>query len=153
MLRKLAIIAYYVRCLVLPLRTPAVVPMLAVLGCVSLKSGLPNAAGSIPDTTGISAIARQWREDSLGCSRIRDRKKAKLLSEYILSKSMNRADVVLLLGAPDKLGGGGGKLNMEYYFDAFCQNDVVVDTLDYCWMNIVVSLKSDSVMSINMPCS
>jgi hypothetical protein len=138
---------------VVPLLLAISVCCILDVGCQGARDTVITPAKQVGRDLDIASLAAAWKEDSSGCKQVRDRDKAALISSYIISRHYTRGDVLKMLGPPNGISGGCNGVNLVYVFDVSCMNGRMIDTLDYCWMNIVVSASTDSVVSINMPCS
>lgn len=131
---------------------------------VSNRAQLKNALSKL----GISEISdstllilEEWRLDSLGCMRLRNMDKIlKVASELdLIGKS--REFVVQVFGPPNFVKSVELYIpsideqtftGVGYYFDSICRNAALVDSSDKCWIEFLVSQKTNTVVDISDVC-
>jgi len=95
------------------------------------------------------SLILQWRNDSLGCKKIRNYEMAVLITRnYDLThKSTN--GIIDLLGKPNKIiGFKKNGVILRYYYDSCCQNGKVNYECDYSTWEFVFADKNERVSQI-----
>lgn len=118
------------------------------IACSSTK--VENQSVSVDDTLDI--YLANWRKDSLGCLQLRSKKASYFLIEKmdLIEKTENQ--VVSILGTPNTIYCDGEKVRLKYYFGSLCDNGLINDSADFCWVEYVFLKSNGKVIDINHIC-
>lgn len=80
----------------------------------------------------IQRFIEQWKSDSLGCQKLRNKEKAEAIIDSLKLDSTNQVEFLEVFGKPNADKEREGDLILSYYFDALCADGMLVDSADYC---------------------
>lgn len=95
-------------------------------------------------------IVSDWKYDSTGCMELRTIAKAKYIKDSLDLINKQKELIINYLGEPNFNFNDGSTNVIRYYFDTFCQDNKIIDSIDYCWIEF--SIKNKKVDQINIVC-
>lgn len=126
----------------------SIILLCALLGCNSPTSHMDdkNIDRNIKETEMLAA----WRADTFGCLKYRTADNAKYIRDSLNLTGKSTAFVIEELGVPNSRQTNANRETLIYYFDTNCNDNVFIDSVDYCWLELLI--KSDKVKNISMKC-
>jgi hypothetical protein len=97
-----------------------------------------------------SKLLQEWKADSLGCLHYRTKEKAIYIRDSLNLINKSTDFVIRKLGIPNSLNKDANKEILKYYFNTSCRENVFIDSLDYCWVGVLI--ESDLVINIEVSC-
>ena len=75
---------------------------------------------------------------------------AKYIRDSLNLTGKSTAFVIEELGVPNSRQTNANRETLIYYFDTNCNDNVFIDSVDYCWLELLI--KSDKVKNIYTNC-
>lgn len=117
----------------------------------------------ICDSISIPSILATWKQDSLGCLKLRNQDMAKCLVNHFALKGKSEEEAMQLLGNPNTVEVQRvflGLLNEEndfirlgYYFDVQCNEKKELVRGDRCWLELIIHPDTRKVVQIDYACN
>jgi hypothetical protein len=91
--------------------------------------------GQSPRPVAVDSIIKEWRDDSLGCQRLRTLEKVKILIDTFDLLEKYPSELIDLLGKPNKVYSKDTIMSIRYYSQSICNenNNKTSDSLVVCW--------------------
>jgi len=95
-------------------------------------------------------LLTQWREDSLGCKKIRTHRKAQLIIEKYGLKNKTISQIIELIGQPNKqISKSKNGLILRYYYNTCCKDGKInLLECDYSWVDFIFNNRGDNKCNI-----
>jgi hypothetical protein len=97
-----------------------------------------------------SKLLKEWKADSLGCLHYRTKEKAIYIRDSLNLLNKSTSFVINKLGGPNSIKKDANSETLKYYFNTTCKENVFIDSVDYCWITMIV--ESDSIKKIEVSC-
>ncbi len=75
---------------------------------------------------------KQWRADSVGCERLRNKAMAESIIDSLMLETAERIDFLKVFGGPNTTYQREENFGVGYYFDASCVKGNFIDSADRC---------------------
>ncbi len=95
-------------------------------------------------------LYNDWRVDTLGCLKLRTLSNAKYIRDSLNIVNKESSFVINKLGQPNFQTINSNIEIIRYYFDTYCHESEIIDTLDYCWLEM--SFEREKVKTIDIIC-
>lgn len=95
-------------------------------------------------------LLEEWRTDTLGCLKYRTKEKALYIRDSLSLMGKPTVFIIDKLGVPNSKKKESNSEILKYYFNTICRENVFIDSLDYCWIEMLV--ESDKVKNIEVNC-
>jgi len=95
-------------------------------------------------------ILEDWKSDTLGCFGYRNSEKACYLRDSLGLMNKSKAFVLKKIGVPNFTQKNDDDEVFKYYFNGICREGVLIDSADYCWLELLII--SDKVEYIGISC-
>ena len=82
-------------------------------------------------------ILEDWRNDTLGCLGYRNSEKAIYLRDSLGLNAKSKIFVLEKLGIPNFIQENKETEVFKYYFNGICRDGKLIDSVDYCWFEIL----------------
>lgn len=93
-----------------------------------------------------------WRKDSLGCKNLRNKKYSDSINDRIDFKNKNEMNLINYLGNYDKSTSNEKYKYLIYFFDTKCHNNAIIDSVDHCYLQYRINLKTSKVIDYQNIC-
>lgn len=140
----------------IPIRILALLlPLVLALGCKPRQVPDPGpppskyALNLHPET---AALAKQWREDPLGCKKVRTAPMAEDLVTGFMKQRPSEQELIEVLGPPELSKDYAGTRNLSYYFDATCEGGKLKPGAVYCLVTFTIGLDVNMMDSGGVVC-
>jgi len=116
-----------------------IISLLSLFSCISLFSHKKEEDNLM-----------YWKLDVFGCKGYRNKEHAYYIRDSLDLRNTNKRFVINKIGTPDLIKTNNNEIILKYYFDSKCNNGVLIDSIDYCWVEI--QLISNRVKSTTILC-
>lgn len=97
-----------------------------------------------------SKLLEEWRADAFGCLEYRTVEKALYIRDSLSLIGKSTGIVIEKLGVPNSRMKETNSEILKYYFNTICRESVFIDSLDYCWVEMLIEF--DKVRNIQVIC-
>lgn len=95
-------------------------------------------------------LLEEWKTDTLGCLKYRTKEKALYIRDSLDLMGKSTVFIINKLGTPNSVRKESNSEILKYYFNTICRENVFIDSLDYCWLEMLI--ESDKVKNIEVSC-
>lgn len=81
---------------------------------------------------------KEWRTDTLGCLGYRNFTAIQFIIDTLKINGKSTDFVIENLGYPNNRKQGLNSENFYYYFATNCEGNAIVDSLDFCWLELLI---------------
>lgn len=97
-----------------------------------------------------SNLLKEWRTDSLGCLQYRTKEKAFYIRDSLDLIDKTNSYIIDKLGNPNSVRKDGNVEVIKYYFNTVCRENLFIDSLDYCWVEML--FEKNHLKNIEISC-
>lgn len=95
-------------------------------------------------------LLNEWKVDSFGCLKYRTKERAFYIKDSLDLMNKSSSFIINKLGAPNTIRKEANTEILKYYFNTVCRENIFVDSLDYCWIEMVI--ESNRLKRIDIIC-
>lgn len=99
---------------------------------------------------GFDKICEKWKNDKCGCFKNRNFKNALAINNFFENKNVQKSYLFEKIGYPDSIFVDTHDSCAVYFFDSRCENGVLIDSIDYCWLSF--NINSGIITKISIAC-
>lgn len=147
-----AIVVIFIYCISVPLWS---------MSCS--KISIDKIGSDITTDSLLIEFLNEWRKDTTDCIKYRNAPMAEYIDSNLLLVGKTRDEVLTLLGSPNKIKTQRtylGLLKEEddfiylmYFFEGDCQSVNSHGREDQCWIEVLISPKTDKAVASNIACN
>lgn len=117
-----------------------------LIALISLSFDISNSKIKGTSFRQSDSLITKWKEDSLGCKKIRSSLLIKKIIDKYELKAKGAGYVRQLLGEPNRIENADDSgIVLRYYFDTCCKNDkLYLEECDYSWVTFDYKNKLDN---------
>jgi hypothetical protein len=97
-------------------------------------------------------LTENWKKDSLGCMNIRNKQYSDLINKRITFKNMPESFLIKYLGKSNKIENDDNYRYYIYYFNTQCVNNRIIDTVEKCYLQYRINLKTLNIVDYKNIC-
>lgn len=97
-------------------------------------------------------LTENWRKDTLGCMNLRSKQYSDSINEKINFKNKPETYLIKYLGKSNKVKVSDKYKYFVYYFDTKCENNILVDSIDQCYLQYRIDAKTEKIIDYQSIC-
>ncbi len=95
---------------------------------------------------------KNWRKDALGCMNLRSKEYSDSINDKFNFINKREKNLIKYLGKSDRIRSNENYRYLIYYFGTNCHNGAIIDTVDHCYLQYRINLKSNKVLDYQNIC-
>ena len=99
-----------------------------------------------------SNITQSWKKDSLGCMNLRNKNYSDKINKKINFIAKSEKYLIKKLGKYNKVIINDKYKFYLYYYGTSCQNNKIIDSVDYCYLEYRVNIKTKTIVDYQNVC-